>query len=396
MERLSAAEAPADRIRDVVVGDSESSSDMRRSLMEALEEAPTDRWAIAERLAAVTKDNGGSLDELLSKEASAPVIHDLQILRIEGDLDMTVDPPRTRTREPRVKAVIRCTPPARSVVGLDHLRLSVLHRPDRSNELIDVGINKTKKVSSLGRGNDVAWSTRLDVDELDAGLYVIRVEAIDQENFVRRFAESDPFAVREAQPVESDVARDVTGFASAALEARRAAGRPPGASEVVYSRPGEGSETEDAHDHYIVRFAEAPGSYSTRGTAIARPHRGLDDRKPTRPCELHALRRWPGRNRPGSHWRPPEDLPRCARGGTARDRGASTRPGRGRADMCGDLRPAAHRGRRDAISRRVAQRPGDGGCTHSRRSPATGSRHRPGPRRLCPRGAYASLASLRG
>ena len=261
MERLSTPDAPADRVRAVVPVDGEAASDLRAGLMSALGDAPTDRWAIAERLAQHEATSDTHFDVLVAKEASAPVINELQVLRLKGDLDDSFDPPRTKSRQPQIKASIRCVPAARTIVGLDHLRLSVLHRPDRSAEYIDVGVQKTKKVASTARSTDFTWSVRLDAESLEPGLYVVRVDAIDEDNFVQRTAESDVFVVHEVSASDADIERDVTGLVTATMEAWLAGGRHPGGVTITRTRPSEKAKTTESNELYVIRFDDAPGSY---------------------------------------------------------------------------------------------------------------------------------------
>ena len=264
MERLSTADAPVDRVRDVSHGDAEASRNARGPDGGA-RRRPDGPLGDRRQLAAAPRTTAAR------SRRSSP-------RRPRRRSSMTSDPPtrrgsrrgrrpaRTKTRQPRIKALIRCAPAARTIVGLDHLRLSVLHRPERSNELIDVGIQKTKKVATPARSNDFSWSPRLDVDDARAGALRRPGRGGRRGQFVRARPRATPSSsARSASRGRHRARRH--GLRHGGVEARKAADRHPGAARSSTPTCGDGPKRTAARalHHSLRRGARLLSGSSSRG-----------------------------------------------------------------------------------------------------------------------------------
>ena len=268
MRALTELAPPADRIQSLSIPSDFSDTDRVTSeLSSALRDGTVDRHELARRL-----DRGGPEDPLdfgpvISALGAQPEVRELDIRKLAGDFKEGSEPPTLTKANARVQVKYRCRPAPASIAGLKQLRLELVHVGERLSEVAETGIEAAKSGKSLPAKTDGTWSLRLPTEELESGIYRVRLRAIDADNFPLKEALSEPFKIHEEiEEVDLEV-RPTGSVAAARVDARlrHPEGRVPDVPRITLAA---GSGVDERTISIIVRFDEAPGRWEMRYSRV--------------------------------------------------------------------------------------------------------------------------------
>lgn len=263
IEALTDLSPPADRIQALVISpELPEADDIRVALVEALHDGTVDRHELARRLdgdgdgAAAATDFG----PVIAAAGLRAFLHELSIVGLSGPFQPDSDPLTLNKADASIKIRYRCRPAADTVEGLRQLRLELLQITDQGGELSETGIEATKGERSLPRNAEATWSVKVPTQNLDSGLYRLRLRAIDSDNHPLKEALSEPFRIHEEIEETEDDFQIVVSVPAARVEAsllhpERAAVGEPRISAVD-------SEKDDKRTlWFTLRFDGTPGRW---------------------------------------------------------------------------------------------------------------------------------------
>jgi DNA helicase HerA-like ATPase len=198
MRALGDLAPPPDRIQALSIPpDLADAKRVRSDLADALHDGTVDRHEIARRLDRDGHHDTSDFGTLISALGSQPDLRELEILKLSGDFEENSEPPTIVRANARVQVKYRCLPAAANVVDLRQLRLELVHVGERLNEVAETGVEAAKSGKSLPRKTDGTWTLRVPAEELEPGVYRMRLRAIDADNFPFKETLSEPFRLRE-------------------------------------------------------------------------------------------------------------------------------------------------------------------------------------------------------
>lgn len=258
METLTDLAPPIDRIHRLSLPpDSPAADRLIESLVDALGDGVTDRRELGSRLAdsVARADFSG----LISDAGERAHVDELTVLALSGDFEKGSEPPTLTKKSAVVKVKYRCRPAPASIAGLKELRLELLSVTDQGQETSTTGVESVKRARSLPKGTDGTWSLKLDLEELEAGLYEVRLQAVDEDNLTLQQASSERFKIREELEPVLDEPQAVPSVCAARVDARaRHPGLvPAGPPSVSSAEPTVGGLNRPIS--LVVRFDGIPG-----------------------------------------------------------------------------------------------------------------------------------------
>jgi DNA phosphorothioation-dependent restriction protein DptH len=261
MRALTELSPPADRIQSLSIpAELADASQVASELTDALQDGTVDRHELARRLDRDGREDPLDFGPVISALGSQPDVRELSILKLSGDFKEGSEPPTITKTNARVQVKYRCRPAPASIAGLKQLRLELVHVGERLSEVAETGVEAAKSGKSLSAKTDGTWSLRLPTDELESGIYRLRLRAIDADNFPLKEALSEPFKIHEEiEEVDLEV-RPITSIAAARVDARirNPDSRAPDIPRITLAEAGGADERTVS---ITVRFDEAPGRW---------------------------------------------------------------------------------------------------------------------------------------
>jgi hypothetical protein len=259
METLTDLAPPIDRIHRLTLpNETPAAQKLTDDLVEALSDGVTDRRELGRRLAA--SSSSPDFSTLISDAGALAHVDELTVLNLSGDFEAGSEPPTLTRKSSTVKVRYRCRPAAASVVALKELRLELLSVTDQGQETSPTGVEAVKRGKSLPKGTDGTWSVKLDLDELDAGLYELRLRAFDKDNLLLEQASSERFMVREEIEPVLEEPEAVPSVPAARVEARaRHLDLVPSGPPAISAAEPSGAADAKQPISLIVKFHGVPG-----------------------------------------------------------------------------------------------------------------------------------------
>jgi hypothetical protein len=259
METLSDLAPPIDRVHRLTLPrDTPAAERLTTSLVDALSDGITDRRELGHRLAQspASPDFAG----LISNAGERAHIDELIVLNLSGDFEVGSEPPTLTRKNSTVKVKYRCRPAPAAVVNLKELRLELLSVTDQGQETGATGVEAVKRGKSLPKGTDGMWSLKLDLEELEAGLYELVLRAYDEDNLLLDQASTERFKVREEIEPVLEEPQAVPSVPAARVEARaRHPDLVPAGSPLLSAADPAGSTEAKQPISLVVRFEGIPG-----------------------------------------------------------------------------------------------------------------------------------------
>jgi hypothetical protein len=259
METLTDLAPPIDRIHRLTLPhDAPATERLTNDLVEALSDGVTDRRELGRRLAAST--SSPDFSSLISDVGERAHIDELTILNLSGDFQAGSEPPTLTRKSSTVKVRYRCRPAAASVVALKELRLELLSVTDQGQETSPTGVEAVKRSKSLPKGTDGTWSIKLDLEELDAGLYELRLRAFDEDNLLLEQVSSERFTVREEIEPVLEEPQTVPSVPAARVDARvRNLDLVPAGPPILSAAEPSGATDAKQPLSLVIKFNGVPG-----------------------------------------------------------------------------------------------------------------------------------------